>query len=74
MAERAPLAYLPQDRPPYLFGVIGLQGVALMMAEGVDFFEPRQLAVVGILINLIFLIFPPERYAARVAELRGAGR
>lgn len=92
----------------YLFGVIGLQGVALMMAEGVDFFEPRQLAVgasilvvgiggsafpggnipiwgwelpaiatsavVGILINLIFLIFPPERYAPRVAELRGAGR
>jgi uracil permease len=92
----------------YLFGIIGLQGVALMMAEGVDLFDPRQLAigaviliigvgghigyggnlpvkipyfagpgtaifpdglpaiataaVVGILINLIFLIFPaPER-------------
>jgi uracil permease len=80
----------------YLFGVIGLQGVALMMAEGVDFFDPRHLAVastilivgiggaafpggnipiwgmllpsiatsavVGILLNLIFLVFPPERY------------
>ncbi|MBI3974869.1 MAG: xanthine permease [Armatimonadetes bacterium] len=90
----------------YLFGVIGLQGVALMMAEGVDFFDPRQLAVastilivgiggaafpggnipiwgwqlpsiatsavVGILLNLIFLIFPPERYApaARMGEMR----
>jgi uracil permease len=29
----------------YLFGVIGLQGVALMMSENVDFFDPRQLAV-----------------------------
>jgi len=31
-------------------------------------------AVVGILINLIFLIFPPERYvpAARMAEMRAA--
>lgn len=92
----------------YLFGVIGLQGVALMMAEGVDFFDPKQLAigasilvvgiggaafpggnipiwgwqlpsiatsaVVGILINLIFLIFPPERYvpAARLAEMRAS--
>ena len=92
----------------YLFGVIGLQGVALMMAEGVDFFDPKQLAigasilvvgiggaafpggnipiwgwqlpsiatsaVVGILINLIFLIFPPERYvpAARMAEMRAS--
>jgi uracil permease len=93
----------------YLFGVIGLQGVALMMAEGVDFFEPRHLAVastilivgiggatfpggnipiwgwqlpsiatsavVGILLNLIFLIFPPEKYvpAAGMAEM-GASR
>lgn len=89
----------------YLFGVIGLQGVALMMAEGVDFFDPRQLAVgasilivgiggaafpggnipiwgwslpsiatsavVGILINLIFLAFPPERYVPAMAR---AGR
>jgi uracil permease len=29
----------------YLFGVIGLQGVALMQAEKVDLFSPRQLAV-----------------------------
>lgn len=29
----------------YLFGVIGLQGVALMQAEKVDLFDPRQLAV-----------------------------
>ncbi len=29
----------------YLFGVIGLQGVALMQAERVDLFDPRQLAV-----------------------------
>ncbi len=28
----------------YLFGVIGLQGVALMQAEKVDLFNPRQLA------------------------------
>lgn len=92
----------------YLFGVIGLQGVALMMAEGVDFFEPRHLAVastilivgiggatfpggnipiwgwqlpsiatsavVGILLNLIFLIFPPEKYvpATGMAEMRAS--
>jgi uracil permease len=86
----------------YLFGVIGLQGVALMMSEGVDFFDPRQLAVgatilivgiggaafpggnipiwgwqlpsiatsavAGILINLIFLLFPPERYVPAFAQ------
>ncbi len=89
----------------YLFGVIGLQGVALMMAEGVDFFDPRQLAigsailivgiggsafpggfipiwgaqlpsiataaVVGILINLVFLVFPPERYTPAMARVSG---
>lgn len=77
----------------YLFGVIGLQGVALIKEEGVDLFEPRQLAigaviliigiggaafengmiavgnlqlpaiataaVVGILLNLFFLLFKP---------------
>ncbi|HIE37688.1 MAG TPA: xanthine permease, partial [Anaerolineae bacterium] len=81
----------------YLFGVIGMQGVALMLAEKVNLYDPKQLAVgaailvigigghigfggnlpipiltsifpsglpaiataavVGILINLIFLIF-----------------
>jgi uracil permease len=34
----------------YLFGVIGLQGVALMMAEEVDLFDPRQLAVGAIIL------------------------
>src|SRR5512145_988598 len=29
----------------YLFGVIGLQGVALIQAEKVDLFDPRQLAI-----------------------------
>jgi len=79
----------------YLFGVIGLQGVALIQSERVDLFDPRQLAVgavitvigiggaafpggnipvgnwelpsiatsavVGILINLIFLMFPTPK-------------
>lgn len=86
----------------FLFGVIGLQGVALIQSEKVDMFDPRQLAVgavilvigiggaafpggnlplnvpglevvfpgglpaiatsavVGILLNAIFLIFPPK--------------
>ncbi len=78
----------------YLFGVIGLQGVALIQSEKVDLFDPRQLAVgavitvigiggaafpggniplgslqlpsiatsavVGILVNAIFLLFPPR--------------
>lgn len=29
----------------YLFGVIGMQGVALMMEEKVDLYDPRQLAI-----------------------------
>jgi len=85
----------------YLFGVIGMQGVALMLAEKVNLYDPKQLAigaaimvigigghigfggnipipiltsifpdglpaiataaVVGIVLNIIFLIFkPPE--------------
>ncbi|MEN6481888.1 MAG: solute carrier family 23 protein, partial [Anaerolineaceae bacterium] len=85
----------------YLFGVIGMQGIALMMSEKVNLFDPRQLgigavilivgiggnigysggflpvpilqglfpnglpaiataAVLGILMNLIFLIFKPS--------------
>jgi uracil permease len=86
----------------FLFGVIGLQGVALMQSEKVDLFDPRQLgigaviliigiggsmfeggaipimipglevafpgglpaiataAVVGILLNLVFLLIPPK--------------
>jgi uracil permease len=76
----------------YLFGIIGLQGIALIQSEKVDLFDPRQLAVgalitvigiggaafpggnipvgnmelpsiataavVGIVVNAIFLIFP----------------
>jgi uracil permease len=29
----------------YLFGVIGMQGIALMMAERVNLFDPKQLAL-----------------------------
>lgn len=75
----------------YLFGVIGMQGIALMMSERVSLFDPRQLAIgsvilvtgiggnffpggnlpigpgipaiaaasiLGILVNLIFVLFP----------------
>ncbi len=87
----------------YLFGVIGMQGIALMMSEKVNLYDPRQLAigavilvvgiggnigfpggflpvggflsglfpyglpaiatgaVLGILINLVFVIFKPAR-------------
>ncbi|MBN1138845.1 MAG: xanthine permease [Anaerolineae bacterium] len=34
----------------YLFGVIGMQGVALMMAEKVNLFDPRQLAVGAVIL------------------------
>ena len=85
----------------YLFGVIGLQGVALIQSEKVDLFDPRQLAigavilvigiggatfdggniplgglqlpsiataaVVGILLNAIFLVFPASRKAVSPA-------
>ena len=89
----------------FLFGIIGLQGVALIQSEKVDLFDPRQLAigavitvvgiggsmfdggalpiniaglevafpgglpaiatsaVVGILLNVVFLIFPPKKTA-----------
>ena len=90
----------------YLFGVIGMQGVALIMSEKVNLFDPRQLAIgsailvtgiggsmsmpngmfpfpipgifpdgipaivfsaiVGILLNLLFLVLPPEKFG--VAE------
>jgi uracil permease len=29
----------------YLFGVIGMQGVALMISENVNLFDPKQLAI-----------------------------
>ena len=91
----------------YLFGVIGMQGIALMMAEKVNLYDPKQLAmgaiilivgiggnigfpggflpipllqkclplglpaiatgaVLGILINLIFLVFKPPVERAKV--------
>ena len=94
----------------YLFGIIGMQGVALMQAEKVNLYDPRQLAigasilvigigghigyggnipipvpgvfpdglpaialsaVVGILINIIFMIFPaPEEAELKMTELK----
>ncbi|MCA9872040.1 MAG: xanthine permease [Anaerolineales bacterium] len=92
----------------YLFGVIGMQGVALIQSEKVNLFEPRQLAVgaiilitgiggnlgladgvypfhvpvffpngipaivfaalLGILLNLVFLVLPPARFGVRDRE------
>jgi uracil permease len=34
----------------YLFGVIGMQGVALMISEKVNLFDPKQLAVGAIIL------------------------
>ncbi|MCC6905403.1 MAG: xanthine permease [Anaerolineae bacterium] len=90
----------------YLFGVIGLQGIALMQEHKVDLFDPRQLAigavilvvglggvafeggnipfygfelpaiataaVLGILLNLLFLIIPDKRGQA-VSPAAAAG-
>jgi uracil permease len=92
----------------YLFGVIGMQGIALIQSERVNLFEPRQLAVgaiilitgiggnlglpdglypfpirvlfpsgipaivfsalLGILMNLIFLLLPPSRFGVADRE------
>ena len=92
----------------YLFGVIGMQGVALIVSEKVNLFDPRQLAIgsailvtgiggsmalpngmfpfaipavfpdgipaivfaaiVGILMNAIFLIFPPAKVGVAERE------
>jgi len=92
----------------YLFGVIGMQGVALIQSEKVNLFEPRQLAVgaiiliagiggnlgleggmfpfpipvlfpsgipaivfaaiLGILVNLIFLVLPPKMFGVQDRE------
>ena len=92
----------------YLFGVIGMQGVALIQSEKVNLFEPRNLAVsatililgiggnlalanqlfpfqipyifpdgipaivfaalVGILLNLLFVILPPSKFGIRERE------
>ncbi|MBE0697085.1 MAG: xanthine permease [Anaerolineaceae bacterium] len=89
----------------YLFGVIGMQGVALIQSEKVNLFEPRNLAVssmililgiggnlglangvfpfhipyvfpdgipaivfsalIGILLNLVFLILPPSMFGVK---------
>ncbi len=92
----------------YLFGVIGMQGVALIQSEKVNLFEPRQLAVgaiilvsgiggamglpngmypfnipavfpngipaivfaaiLGILVNLLFLVLPPRLFGVQDRE------
>jgi uracil permease len=86
----------------YLFGVIGLQGVALIQSERVNLFDPRQLAigatilvigiggaafeggnipfygaelpsiataaVVGIVLNLVFLLFPVRAVVPEAEE------
>src|SRR5512147_1171586 len=92
----------------YLFGVIGMQGVALIQSERVNLFEPRQLAVgsiilitgiggnlalkdgifpfyipvlfpngipaivfaalIGILLNLVFLFLPPSKFGVEDRE------
>lgn len=92
----------------YLFGVIGMQGIALIQSEKVNLFEPRQLAVgaiilitgiggnlalpdglfpfpipvvfpngipaivfaaiVGILLNLLFLVLPPSLFGVKERE------
>jgi uracil permease len=92
----------------YLFGVIGMQGVALIQSEKVNLFEPRQLAVgaiilvtgiggamglkdgiypftipvlfpngipaivfaaiLGILLNLLFLVLPPDLFGVKERE------
>ena len=89
----------------YLFGVIGAQGIALMVARQVNFFDPRKLAVisvilvigiggaigyeggmipvgsvklpaiataalVGILLNLIFLIFPARQIDEEFEDMK----
>ncbi|MCD6287307.1 MAG: hypothetical protein J7M39_15470, partial [Anaerolineae bacterium] len=88
----------------YLFGVIGMQGIALIQSEKVNLFDPRQLAVgavvaivgiggqilggyipitipgifpdglpciaagavAGILLNLIFIFVPIEKFGIKV--------
>lgn len=92
----------------YLFGVIGMQGVALIQSEKVNLFEPRNLAIgaiilisgiggamalpnglfpfqipiifpngipaivfaaiVGILINLLFVVLPPRLFGVQERE------
>jgi uracil permease len=92
----------------YLFGVIGMQGVALIQSEKVNLFEPRHLAIgatilvtgiggaiglpgqifpfkipvvfpdgipaivfaaiVGILLNLLFLVLPPSLFGVKERE------
>ncbi len=92
----------------YLFGVIGMQGIALIQSEKVNLFEPRQLAVgaiilvtgiggnlgleaglfpfpipvifpsgipaivfsalLGIIVNLIFLLLPPSMFGVQERE------
>ncbi len=34
----------------YLFGVIGMQGIALMISERVNLFDPKQLAIGAVIL------------------------
>ncbi|MGB8982759.1 MAG: solute carrier family 23 protein [Anaerolineales bacterium] len=92
----------------YLFGVIGMQGIALIQSEKVNLFDPKQLAIgaiilicgiggnlvlpngvfpfpipflfpngipaivfaalIGILLNLVFLILPPSKFGVKERE------
>jgi uracil permease len=71
----------------YLFGVIGMQGVALMMAEKVNLYDPKQLAVGAVIlvvgigghigyggnlpINVLTGIFPNGLPAIALASVLG---
>lgn len=86
----------------YLFGVIGLQGAALMISESVNLFDPKELAIgaiiltfgiggsmlpggvikafgvewpaiatsamLGIILNLVFVFFPQEKKKDEIPE------
>ena len=115
LSARWPISSTPSPPPVigglsiYLFGVIGMQGIALMMSEKVNLFDPKQLAIgavilivgiggnigypggflpfpapgaifpyglpaiataaiLGILINLIFVIFKPAVERGAIGE------
>jgi hypothetical protein len=50
---------------------MGMQGIALIQSEKVNLFEPRQPAVgaiVGNLLNLLFIVLPPSRFGVEERE------
>jgi len=58
----------------YLFGVIGLQGVALMQSERVNLFDPRQLAIgaVILVVGIGGSMFPGGMLPVVIPGLRAA--